>query len=152
SAQQHRLARARPAGEHDQLAQADLERDVGDRGRHHPQIGVRDLLEREDAHRSIPLRSANGSNAHTTSATATAIVPAPTGACSVGSELNGARPATRAPMASAVIAIAEAANAMSWREYGFRRRVACSGRRAAPYPRTSRTAATSSARSSTPEV
>ena len=87
-AQQRRLARARPAGEHDQLARGDVERDVGDRRRGRARIGVGDLAQRQDAHGPIPLRSANGSSAHSTIATATAAPPMPTGADSDGSELE----------------------------------------------------------------
>ena len=64
-AQQRRLARARPAGEHDELARLDHEVDVAQRRRGRAGVAVGDALEpQRRAHRPIPRRSANGSSAH----------------------------------------------------------------------------------------
>ena len=79
-AQQRRLARPRPAGEDDELARLDAQRDVGQRRPRGARIRVGDVVEDELAHRPIPRRSANGSSAHATSATASATTPASTGA------------------------------------------------------------------------
>ena len=79
-AQQRRLARPRPAGEHDELARLDAQGHVGERRPRGAGIGVGDAVEDELAHRPIPRRSANGSSAHATSAAASASTPPSTGA------------------------------------------------------------------------
>ena len=60
-AQQRRLARARAAGDDDELARLDGQRDVAQRVRL-ARIGVGDAGELEHAHRPTPRRSANGSS------------------------------------------------------------------------------------------
>ncbi len=75
------------AGEHDELAGADRQaRPRRSAGRRASGIPVAHPFELEHvlAHRCTPRRSANGSSAHASSAAATAIAPAPTGACSDG--------------------------------------------------------------------
>ena len=69
-AQERRLARRRQPGRDDELARRDVERHVAQRRLAGVRVAVRDVLEAQDAHRTIPRRSANGSSATTTSATA----------------------------------------------------------------------------------
>ena len=79
-AQQRRLARPRPAREHDELAGLDAQGDVGERRPRGARIRVGHAVEDELAHRPTPRRSANGSSAHATSAAASASTPPSTGA------------------------------------------------------------------------
>ena len=73
--QQRRLARPRPAGEHDELARLDAQRDVGERRPRGAWIRVGHAVEDELAHRPIPRRSANGSSAQASRPTASASTP-----------------------------------------------------------------------------
>ncbi len=69
-AQQRRLARGREPGEHDELARLDGERHVAQRGPLGAGVRVREALEGERAHRSVPRRAANGASATATSTSA----------------------------------------------------------------------------------
>ena len=76
-AEQRRLARRGAAGEHDELALGDLERQLAQRGRRRPRVGVGDPLELERVHATIPRRCANGARAASASAPASTKVEAP---------------------------------------------------------------------------
>lgn len=76
-AQQRRLAGRGQPGEHDELPRLDGQRDVTERGRLGPGVRVREAADVEDAHRSIPLRDANGSSATSTRPAASAHAPGP---------------------------------------------------------------------------
>ena len=69
--QQRRLARRRGAGENDELALGELERDVAQRGHARARVAVGHAFELERAgHRTIPRRCANGASAASASAPA----------------------------------------------------------------------------------
>src|SRR4029077_13701577 len=117
-AQQRRLPRPRHSRDHDEFARLDRQRHALERGARSTWIGVSPALDRDEAHRSIPLRSANGASATTASTAATLKVRAPAGARRSGYAWNSARPATRANRAAASTTQADARKATSWRDQG----------------------------------
>ena len=84
--QERRLPAPGEPCEDAELAREQIEADVVQRGVARAGVAVRDTLEREHraAHRSIPLRAANGSSVAAVIARASATVPTPTGMSTSG--------------------------------------------------------------------
>src|ERR1700736_3862145 len=124
--QEGRLAGPRQARQQAKLALRQLQPHVFERGLLDPRIAVADVVKAQDrrAHGSIPLRSQNGKSAARISARHSAPVPALTGMWMLGYALNAATEDPDAVLAStiAIVATAEAANAMSCRDHCRERR------------------------------
>ena len=75
--EQRRLAAGRSAGQHDEFALRDLERDLTQRRGRRSRIGVGDAGELERVHRLMPRRCANGASTASASAPASTSVVAP---------------------------------------------------------------------------
>ena len=118
-AQQRRLARARAAREHDELARLDRSARRRPAPAAPPGIRVGHPLEDELAHRPIPRRSANGSSATASSATASASSAGADRHHQRGYAANDSQPPSdrRDPEPGEQRRV-DAANAKSWRDHG----------------------------------